>query len=326
MTDSKKKNSTAKKSTTKKNASKTATGKTSGPSPAVIRARLSALGERAREATVESARLHLAGQGLDNLVQRFRDPSDPEAPVIAIPDTQPLVALLEASALSSWLSANRAGLIAREIELGSEPDFDAILEAVQQGEASYSVSAASVRALAAALLGVTSQNSDNDEIHFYDHVAAVALGLASQNGERFGSDDWVLHGRTRAEVATEVAGICCRFLCEDFDDEHSYAAFETPSGSWVSLEGDPRGILVITNDSGHELTLDVGTRAVLDRIGWSEPTLEGDVLVARADFAENPVTSEIAELVTSTLFDVYGITDATTLKRSRDLVPSDTLD
>ncbi len=325
MTDSKKK-STSKKNANKKTTNNQAAPKTSGPSPAVIRARLSALGERAREATVESARLHLAGQGLDNLVQRFRDPSDPEAPVIAIPNTQPLVALLEASALSSWLSANRAGLIAREIELGSEPDFDAILEAVQEGEASYSTAAASVRALAAALLGVTSQNGDNDEINFYEHVAAIALAVASPNGERFGSDQWVLQGSTRAELVTEVAGICCRFLCEYPDDEQSCAAFETPSGSWIALKGDPRGIVVITNDSGHELTLDVGTRAVLDRIGWSEPTLEGDVLVARADFTENPVTSEIAELVASTLFDVYGITDATTLKRSRDLVSSDTLD
>jgi hypothetical protein len=260
------------------------------------------------------------------LIQRFRDPSDPEAPVISIPNTQPFVAALEASALSSWLAANRAGLIAREIELGSEPDFDAILRAVQESENDYAAAAATVRALATALLGVTSQNGDNDEIHFYEHVATMALTHASQNGERFGSDQWVLQGRTRAEVVTEVAGICCRFLSEDFDDEHSYAAFQTPSGSWVSLEGDPRGIVVMTNDSGHELTLDVGTRAVLDRIGWTEASLEGDVLLATADFAENPATSEIAELVASTLFDVYGIDDASILERRSTLVPSDTLD
>ncbi|MEN9595364.1 MAG: hypothetical protein RLY23_1847 [Actinomycetota bacterium] len=322
MTDSKKNNSTTKKN----NASKKAAPKTTGPSPAVIRAKLEALRERAREATVESARLHLLGQGLDNLIQRFRDPSDPEAPVISIPNTQPFVAVLEASALSSWLAANRAGLIAREIELGSEPDFDAILHAVQESENHYAAAAATLRALATALLGVTSQNGDNDEIHFCEHAAAIALALASQNGERFGSDQWVLQGSTRAELVTEVAGICCRFLCEDFDDEHSYAAFETPSGSWVSLEGDPRGIVVMTNDSGHELTLDVGTRALLDRIGWTESSLQGDVLLATADFTENPVTSEIAALVASTLFDVYGIDDASILERRSTLVPSDTLD
>lgn len=321
MTDSKKKNST-----TKKNTSKKAAPKTTGPSPAVIRARLEALRGRAAEATVESARLHLLGQGLDNLVQRFRDPSDPEAPVISIPNTQPFVAALEASALSSWLAANRAGLIAYEIELGGEPDFDAILRAVQESEESHSAAAAALRTLATALLGVTSQNGDNDEIHFYEHAATMALTQASQNGERFGSDQWVLQGSTRAELVTEVAGICCRLLCEEADDEHSYAAFETPSGSWVALEGDTRGIVLMTNDSGNELTLDVGTRALLDRIGWTELSLQGDVLLATADFTENPATSEIAALVASTLFDVYGITDATTLKRSSNLVPSDTLD
>ncbi len=322
MTDSKKNNSTTKKN----NASKKAAPKTTGPSPAVIRAKLEALRERAREATVESARLHLLGQGLDNLIQRFRDPSDPEAPVISIPNTQPFVAVLEESARSSWLAANRAGLIAREIELGNEPDFDAILRAVQESENDYAAAAATLRALATALLGVTSQNGDNDEIHFYEHVATMALTHASQNGERFGSDQWVLQGSTRAELVTEVAGICCRFLCEDFDDEHSYAAFETPSGSWVSLEGDPRGIIVMTNDSGHELTLDAGTRAVLERIGWTESSLQGDVLLATADFTENPVTSEIAALVASTLFDVYGIDNASILERRSTLVPSDTLD
>jgi hypothetical protein len=320
MTDSKKKNTNKKKTT------KTAAPDAKALSPAAIRARLEGLGERAREATVESARLHLTGQGLDNLVQRFRDPSDPEAPVISIPNTQPLVALLEAAALNSWLAANRAGLIAREIELGSEPDFDSILQAVQESEASYSTAAASVRALATAVLGVTSQNCDNDEIHFYEHAAAIALSVASPHGERFGSDDWVLQGRSRAEVVTEVAGICCRLLCEDFDDDHSYAAFETPSGSWVSLEGDPRGIFVVTKDVGHELTLDAGTRALLDRIGWSDSSLEGDALLASVVFSENPVTAEIAELVTSTLFDIYGVEDASTLKRISDLVPSDTLD
>jgi len=326
MTDSKKSNSTNKKNTSKKAAVKKAAPKPAALHPAVVRARLEALRGRAAEATVESARLHLLGQGLDNLIQRFRDPSDPEAPVISIPNTQPFVAVLEASALSSWLAANRAGLIAREIELGSEPDFDAILHAVQESENDYAAAAATLRALATALLGVTSQNGDNDEIHFYEHVATMALTHASQNGERFGSDQWVLQGRTRAEVVTEVAGICCRFLCEAFDEEHSYAAFETPSGSWVSLEGDPRGIVVMTNDSGHELTLDVGTRAVLDRIGWTESSLQGDVLLATADFTENPATSEIAELVASTLFDVYGIDDASILERRSTLVPSDTLD
>lgn len=322
MTESKNK----KVNTTKKTTAKKVAPKPAALHPAVVRARLEALRGRAAEATVESARLHLLGQGLDNLIQRFRDPSDPEAPVISIPNTQPFVAVLEASALSSWLAANRAGLIAREIELGSEPDFDAILHAVQESENDYAAAAATLRSLATALLGVTSQNGDNDEIHFYEHVATMALTQASQNGERFGSDQWVLKGSTRAELVTEVAGICCRFLCEDFDDEHSYAAFETPSGSWIALEGDTRGIVLMTNDSGHELTLDVGTRAVLDRIGWTESSLEGEVLLATADFAENPATSEIAALVASTLFDVYGITDAATLKRSSNLVPSDTLD
>ena len=92
------------------------------------------------------------------------------------------------------------------------------------------------------------------------------------------------------------------------------------------MEGDERGILVTTNDAGHELTLDAGTTALLDRIGWQETAFEGDVLLATADFGENPVTAEIATLVASTLFDVYGIENALTLNRRSTLVPSDVLD
>ncbi len=286
---------------------------------AEVRSQIGFLLERARDATVESAALHLTGQGLQSLVEKLRSPSDAEAPVVAILETAHLTTALENAALGAWLAANRANLIAREVDLGSEPDLYALQAAVCEGEDSRNAAGRSVRTIASALLGITSQYGDSDEISYFEHAASISLAGPTGFSEPFADDEWVLKGSTRAELITEVAGICCRLLCEDPEFASSCVTFETTSGSWICLEADSEKVLVSTKDIGHQLTLDAGTQAVLDRIGWTEATEAGTELVATVDFKDCPATSQIAALVADTLFDLYAIEDALTLKRTATL-------
>lgn len=184
-----------------------------------------------------------------------------------------------------------------------------------------------MRALGTVLLGATSQQLDSAAVHLHEHVAAVGVVRAS-GGLRLGADRWPAVATNRAELVTEVAGVCCRLLSEHPLDDHSCAAWELPSGSFVSVEGDARGITVCAQDSAGDVALDAGTAAVLRHVGWPEDSIEGPTLAATVDWNTDDdaiVVAEIAGLVVGTLVDVLGADDVRSLTRDLDLVPADTL-
>jgi hypothetical protein len=292
------------------------------PTPTTIARARSFAGESATEA----ARLLLTGLGLVEILRSYTEVSDPEAPVIGVPDVSGLVAALQQDADAALAAADRTAAIAGSAEFGEPVDGSALSAASgAAAEASLAV-ATTVRAIATIVLGATSQQAASDAVHLHEHTACVAVSDASE-GERVGDAAIPVTIGTRAELLTEVAGVCCRLLLEEADDDHSFYSWELPNGSYLSLEGDTRGLCVVAQAKDDSDRLDAGTEAVLLHVGWPEGSFHGEPLTASTAWyldEDGVVVAEVATLIVGTLVDVFG-GDPAELTRLVSVVPADTL-
>ncbi len=276
---------------------------------------------------MNAGRSLLAGAGLHAILDTYLHPADPEAPSIGVPDLTDTLQALEQHARAALEAADRVQSLAAAVEFGDPVDERAIARAALDAAEAEDAAQGCVRAIGTALLGATSQQGDADLVHLHEHAASCAIADGTLE-VRLGQDDWPFEADTRAALLTEVAGICCRLLLEEADDEHTLVSWELPNGSFLTLEGDTRGICVLAQDSAHAVAYDAGAEAVLVHVGWPEGSFHGPTLTATTEWYADEgglVVSEIAHLVVGTLIDVLGATDVAALTRSASLALADTL-
>ena len=216
--------------------------------------------------------------------------------------------------------------IAGAADFGDPVDGTAHAAAATAATTAVASVQATVRALGTVVLGATSQQGDSDAVHLHEHVACTAVADAAE-GLRVGEEELPIEAHTRAELLTEVAGVCCRLLIEEADDDHSFVSWTLPNGSFITLEGDTRGICVLAQDVGGSVELDAGTEAVLLHVGWPEGTFHGATLTATTEWyveEDAIVVGEIARLIVGTLIDVFG-GDPAEVTRALSLASADTL-
>ncbi|MFM7617558.1 MAG: hypothetical protein ACKO72_08905 [Actinomycetes bacterium] len=247
--------------------------------------------------------------------------------MIGVPDIEVIASALEQNAHAALAAADRAGTLAGTAAYGDPIDEDALEAAVDEAAGAADAAQRCVRALGSCVLGATSQQGPSDAVHLHEHAASLAIVEATED-IRLGEDAWPALAATRAELVTEVAAVCCRLLLEEADDEHTLVSWELPNGSFVTLEGDTRGICILTQDSAHSGGFDAGAAAVLTHLGWPDGSFHGPTLTASTEWYvedEGVVVSEIAHLVVGTLIEVLGATDVGGLTRTRTLASADTL-
>lgn len=247
--------------------------------------------------------------------------------MISVPDLATTLQVLEDHARAALDAAGRVSTLAAAAEFGDPVDTQAIARAAIAAAEAEDGAQACVRAIGTALLGATSQQGDSDLVQTHEHAASCAI-VDGVLEVRLGQDEWPFEATTRAGLITEVAGICCRLLLEEADDEHTLASWELPNGSFLTLEGDTRGICVLAQDSAHAVPFDPGIEAVLLHVGWPEGSFHGPTLTASTEWYTEEgdfYVSEIAHLVVDTLIDVLGATDVGELSRSSSLALADTL-
>lgn len=247
--------------------------------------------------------------------------------MIGVPDLVVIVRALEEHAHTALAAADRATALVGAAEHGDAIDEDALAAAVEEAEGAADATQRCVRALATCVLGATSQQGASDAVHLHEHAASLAIVEAAEE-IRLAEDAWPVLAATRAELVTEVAGICCRLLLEEADDEHTLVSWELPNGAFVTLEGDTRGICVLAQDSAHAVAYDTGAEAVLNHVGWPEGSFHGPTLTATTEWYADEgglVVSEIAHLVVGTLIDVLGAADVRELTRTCTFASADTL-
>ena len=265
------------------------------------------------EWAVDSATDAVTALGLAEILGRYLEPSDPEAPVVAIPDLGPITERIEQGAETAHRAADRARLIAESPDFDPVADLEAFERATGECGAATSAVHADTIALATVLLGVTSQWPASDAIHFTEHAVAVTLSELAGD-KRVGDGEPTLVSRTRAELVTEISGVICRILSEPaYHWEPSFVNLRVSPNRSLYFKGSAAGILVAFQ--AEDLELDAGTAAVLEHIGWppgswEEPSDPNRALglFAYVRLVDEFYVAEIAGLIVDTLFDVLGVT------------------
>lgn len=247
--------------------------------------------------------------------------------MIGVPDLVVIVRALEEHAHTALAAADRATALVGAAEHGDAIDEDALAAAVEEAEGAADATRRCVRALATCVLGATSQQGASDAVHLHEHAASLAIVEAAEE-IRLAEDAWPVLAATRAELVTEVAGICCRLLLEEADDEHTLVSWELPNGAFVTLAGDTRGLCILAEDVAGSDRFDAGTAAVLTHLGWPEGSLRGPTTSASSEWYVDDdavIVSEIAHLVVGTLVEVLGAADVRELTRTCTFASADTL-
>ncbi|MFM7270310.1 MAG: hypothetical protein ACKO2C_01585 [Actinomycetes bacterium] len=273
---------------------------------------------------VRSARDTVTAVGLAAILDRYRNPVDPEAPVVALPDLDGVTDRIESAATSALLAADRALSIVDSVHFDEDLDHEAFERAAGEcAEWSEAVRSDAI-ALATVLLGVTSQWPASDAVHFTEHAVTSTLAELA-DGQRLGEGTPALVSRTRAELVTEIGGLICRLLAEDPHRwDPSFVQLIVSQDRWVYVEGSAAGITV--GFQATDLEPDAGTTAVLEHIGWPsgswEPADEPGRalgLCAAVRLEDDLYVGEIAAFIVGTLFDLLGVTDPSDLQISAHL-------
>lgn len=270
---------------------------------------------------VRSAHDTVTALGLASILDRYRNPVDPEAPVVALPDLDGVTDRIESAATAALLAADRALSIIDSVDFDEELDHEAFDRAVSEcAERSEAVRSDTI-ALATVLLGVTSQWPASDAVHFAEHAVTNTLAELA-DGQRLGEATPALVSRTRAELVTEVGGLICRLLAEDPNRwDPSFVKLVVSRDRWVYVKGSAAGITV--GFQATDLEPDAGTTAVLEHIGWPaeswEPADKPDRalgLFAAIRLEDDLYVGDIAAFIVGTLFDLLGVADPTDLEIS----------
>lgn len=262
--------------------------------------------------------------GLATILDRYRNPVDPEAPVVALPDLDGVTERIESAATSALLAADRALSIVDSVDFDEELDHEAFERAVGECAACIEAVRSDTVALATVLLGVTSQWPASDAVHFAEHAVTNTLAELV-DGQRLGAAAPALVSRTRAELVTEIGGLICRLLAEDPNRwDPSFVRLSVSEDRWIYFKGSAAGITV--GFQATDLESDAGTTAVLEHVGWPagswEPAGEPDRalgLFAAVRFEDDLYVGEIAGFIVETLFDLLGVTDPADLGISTHL-------
>ena len=281
--------------------------------------------DEARTAAVEAGGDFIAATGIATLLDRYRFPTEYEAPVVAVPDTVAIVERIEQRATEALLAADRAYRIAETLDGDDDPGVADLAAATSDASALAGGLQTDVRALGTLLLGVTAQQNESDAVHLVEHAVVLEVALRSED-TLLGDDLPIPAGQSEAELLTEIAGYVSRLLCEAPDRRGSAIRLVAPAGAesstvrggTIEISGDTTCIDVTITG---ELLVDHDDLLVaLALAGWDLVELDPDTpapgpLDVSTTFIAPVTVSEVARVVVRTLVDVLGADDVTAVDR-----------